>query len=298
MRVELKKEIEARSRAAYAGVSSGCYGTGIGFQCSVPFESWGQLLGSGTRVKLNALGQAISRRVSMRNARGERVGVWERGAFRGIGAWERQELPLSAPPLISLEEADAPYATTPEEWAPFPDVNLDGTIVAILAGDIVDFDRAEILAREMRIQNAAWLQAFRELQISLTNPLMYMPMFTPGMGTQGIEIGWSLFFDLALTADDFIDWIGPFYRLDRRFAESEVEALHQFQADRQAAVDRATYRLLTETLNQELGLYWVWQDRQSATQPNQYEDLTRTLNRAGLYWIWQTSPTDRRSERR
>jgi RHS repeat-associated protein len=143
MRVERKKELEAQSRAAFARVSSGCSNNGNGFNCSVPFDvSWGEILANSTRVRLNAQGQIVSRRVG--------------------GGWEKQELPpwsilqpkpslLSPPPLLSVEQADAPYvAAAGDEWAPFPrssSVYVNTKVLSATATGILFVDIGSVVTR-------------------------------------------------------------------------------------------------------------------------------------------------------
>ncbi|AKJ30753.1 RHS repeat-associated core domain-containing protein [Caldimonas brevitalea] len=158
--------------------------------------------------------------------------------------------------------------------------------------DLSHADQAEVFVRQMQVKNDAARQAHRELQISLTNPLMFMPMFTPGQGLKGMETGPGILLDLALTADDFNDWIGPFYRMNQRIANSEAEALKQFRADRRNTAERAHYRLVTESLNERLGLYWAWQELPDARAPAPatWEDVVKIFNHLGLYLPSQVPP--------
>ena len=85
-------------------------------------------------------------------------------------------------------------------------------------------------------------------------------MWLPGGGFNWLSIAdWIILGgELALTGDDFNDWIGPFYRLNKAMGAAPGQARREIAAERDSARAIAKQHELQKVLN-SVGLYLPWQ---------------------------------------
>jgi RHS repeat-associated protein len=213
MRVELKKEREAQSRAAFASVSGGCALSGTGYSCSVPFDvGWGEILANSTPRKFNAQGETVRKRVG---------GEWKK---EDLPPWSVLAEPLSPPPLVSLEQADEPYLTSPDEWAAFPNLEVAESHVKFLASQ----DRICIYCTFEAIR---WRSNNVYLYTWLIGPII-PGVITPELAMAAMQSQFNAVFpfDVTGTAGELSLIPGAKYNLERTLYPGRVDPITVVEA--------------------------------------------------------------------